>query len=44
MFGGREHWRKEAIDKAFDRLSGEEGGNVPEYRRKLMERYGQEAA
>lgn len=23
IFGGREHWRKEAIDKALDLLSGE---------------------
>lgn len=40
MFGGREHWRKEALDGAFARLSGEA---VPDYRRRAMGDYGQAA-
>lgn len=40
IFGGREHWRREALDAAFARLSGEA---VPEYRRKLRGDYGQAA-
>lgn len=43
LAGGREHWRKDALDAAIDRLSGE-GSDVPAYRRKTMERYGQKAA
>ncbi len=41
MFGGREHWRKDAVDAAIVRLSGEAA--QPDYRRKLRERYGQAA-
>lgn len=39
-WGGREQWRKSAIDKALDHLTGD--GAVegePEYRKKLRERY-----
>ncbi|GFM29226.1 hypothetical protein [Novosphingobium sp. PY1] len=32
MFGGREHWRKSALDAAFERLTGDV---MPEYRRRL---------
>lgn len=39
--GGREHWRKEAIDAALARLAGD--GDVPEYRRRLREKYGKAA-
>lgn len=41
MLGGREHWRKDAIDAALVHLSGED--RVPEYRRKLQAKYGQAA-
>lgn len=41
MFGGREHWRKEAIDAAFDRLTG--SSDEPEYLRKWREKYGKAA-
>lgn len=39
LLGGREHWRKDAIDAALARLSGD--GEVPHYRRKLRDNYGQ---
>lgn len=42
MFGGREHWRKEAIDAAFDRMAGTT--DEPEYLRKWREKYGSKAA
>lgn len=42
MFGGREHWRKDALDKALDQLTGEPA--EPDYRRRLRERYGPQAA
>lgn len=42
MFGGREHWSKEALDAAFARLSGG-AASVPEYRRKALGGYGQAA-
>lgn len=35
-FGGREHWRKSALDKALDVLTGDAA--VPGYRKKLHER------
>ena len=41
QFGGREHWRKAALDKALDRLTGD--ASVPTYRRKLQERVGRAA-
>lgn len=40
--GGREHWCKKALDRALDQLTGAE--QLPEYRKKLMERYGPQAA
>lgn len=40
--GGREHWCRKALDRALDNLTG--GGDVPDYRRELLERYGQKAA
>lgn len=42
MLGGREHWCKNALDRALDQLTGAE--QVPDYRKKLMERYGPQAA
>lgn len=41
LFGGREHWRKAALDKALDYLTGDAG--VPAYRQKLHERAGRAA-
>jgi hypothetical protein len=41
VFGGREHWRKAALDRALDRLTGDD--QMPEYRRKLREKYGKAA-
>lgn len=40
--GNREHWCRNALDKALDRLTGAEP--VPEYRKQLQERYGKKAA
>lgn len=40
-FGGREHWRKSALDKALDVLTGD--ASVPTYRQKLHERAGRAA-
>lgn len=40
LFGGKDRWRKSAIDKALDHLTGD--GTVddePEYRKKLRQRY-----
>lgn len=31
-FGGHDHWSKDALDAAFERLTG---GDVPEYRKRL---------
>lgn len=42
MFGAREHWRKEALDAAFERISGGTE-DVPDYRREAMARYGKAA-
>ncbi len=42
VLGGREHWCKNALDRALDQLTGVE--QVPDYRKKLMERYGPQAA
>lgn len=36
MIGGRDHWRKDAIDAAIARLTGE---SAPDYREKLRKRY-----
>jgi len=41
MLGGRDHWRKDALDAAIERLSG--GPTEPDYRKRLKERYGQAA-
>lgn len=41
MFGGREHWRKDAIDAAIERLAG--GTDDPDYLREWKEKYGQAA-
>lgn len=43
MFGNREHWSKDALDAAFERLAGGSNEEVPEYRRKAMARYGKAA-
>lgn len=42
MFGGLEHWHKEALDRALAVIAGE--AVVPDYRKKLQDRYGQKAA
>lgn len=42
MFGGREHWRKDAIDAAFDRLAG--ATDEPGYLKEWREKYGPQAA
>ena len=39
--GGRPHWRRDAIDKAIDRLTG--SADEPDYRRELRQRYGKAA-
>ena len=41
MLGGREHWRKDAIDAAIDRLSG--SSDEPDWQREWREKYGQAA-
>lgn len=41
MFGGREHWSKEALDAAFARLAGEV--SMPDARARMRERYGKAA-
>ena len=41
MLGGREHWCKNALDSALDRITGAEA--IPDYRRDLMRRYGEAA-
>lgn len=40
--GGKEHWCKNELDKALDRLTG--AGDVPDYRRRFHERIGKKAA
>ena len=42
--GGRDHWCRNALDKALDRITGNAQDNEPDYRRKHREKYGQEAA
>lgn len=42
MIGGREHWRRDALDKALDQLTGEP--DKPEWERELEKRYGPQAA
>lgn len=42
MFGNREHWRKEALDAVFARLTGGDEAE-PDYRRELKARYGKAA-
>jgi hypothetical protein len=44
MFGGRDHWRKEAIDRALDHITGEASAHEPEFRRRLRERYAPQTA
>lgn len=41
IFGGREHWSREAIDRALAALTGT--GSEPDYIRELKERYGKAA-
>lgn len=40
-FGGREHWRKSALDRYLDHLTGDQA--VPDYLREFMDKYGQAA-
>jgi hypothetical protein len=45
-FGGKDHWRKSAIDKALDVLTGEAiptGDDAP-WRREMRERYARKTA
>ena len=42
VLGGRDHWSKDAIDAAIARLMGG-GTDMPDYRRKTLERYGKAA-
>ena len=42
--GGRDHWCKNALDKALDVITGAAQDNEPDYRREHREKYGQEAA
>jgi len=37
VFGGRDHWRKEALDRALDRITGENMA-TPSYREELLRR------
>lgn len=41
IFGGREHWSREAIDRALATLTG--AGSEPDYVREMKERYGKAA-
>lgn len=38
--GGRDHWRKDAIDRALDMLTGEGEESEPEYLRDFRRKYG----
>ena len=42
MLGGREHWCKNALDRALDMLTGAQ--DVPDYRKRLQAQYGSKAA
>lgn len=42
LLGGRDHWYREALDRALAHLAGS-NEKMPDYRRKLKERYGQAA-
>jgi len=37
-FGKRDHWDRMALDRAINRLAGND--DVPDYRKELRERYG----
>lgn len=41
--GGRDHWRRDAIDAAIARMTGGQT-NLPSWEQEFMERYGPEAA
>lgn len=41
MIGGREHWRRDALDKAIDRMTG---GVVEDWEAEFMERFRGKAA
>lgn len=43
MIGGRMHWRRDALDRAIDRLTGGDAGK-PDYLREFEEKYGGKAA
>lgn len=45
-FGGKDHWRKAAIDKALDVLTGDArvAGDDAPYRRKTRERHARQTA
>lgn len=42
-FGNRPHWRKDAIDAALARITGDGDGAEPDYVREMKERYGKAA-
>lgn len=41
MLGGREHWCRNALDKALDALTG--AGSEPDYIKEMKARYGEAA-
>lgn len=43
MLGNREHWCKNALDKALDAITGGGDGAEPDYIRETRERYGKAA-
>lgn len=45
LFGGRDHWRKTAIDRALDIITGDgPNGNEAPYRKKMRERHARQNA
>lgn len=42
--GNREHWCKDALDKALDHIMGSVQDDVPDYVREMRERHGTQAA
>lgn len=42
--GGREHWCRNALDKALDIITGAAQDDEPDYRKALREKYGTQAA
>jgi hypothetical protein len=42
MLGGREHWYRAALDRQLELIAG--SPETDDYRKRLQERYGQQAA